>query len=1036
MPVRPSYIHHDGSALMHSPLRLQQAEMYGFFVQGELSRLQATVDANLNAVASGRMPLKALSPYVLLTFTRVGHASSLHPADQRKGWITEVDIVTWILVGEMSPAGKLEHVYLYPCHIFVDDTMALVNGRELFGYPKYLCEYEMPRAGAEALRCALSVKAFQSFSPETPLASHPLLEVDATGRSGNHPPFTRLVDLLDESFALLRTLPDLFDLDRAFWAEALSLLRRPRLEQIFLKQFPDSAGVKAVYQALVVAPSVIDRFHSGRRLDHDYVCTLHALDSFPLAKTLGLKPGPQDVILPFFLHFDFTVHPGVERVDNSSVPGEKIAILGGGLGSMTAAYYLTDSPGWENRYDITVYQLGWRLGGKGASGRNPELGQRIEEHGLHIWFGFYANAFKLIQQAYAHLNRPSGAPLATWRDAFKQHDHVAVAEEVDGQWRHWPVVFPSVPGDPGEGGEELPLKQMAVLMVGWIERWIAQLRQATRVCRQSAVADGNGPGWMGSITDEVMDRVGELGVDVTLEFGTLMALVRDEVPVARSLDGIRHQVIATTLRGIRRLLHLRYGKWSRRSDDVRRLLMTLDLSLTTMKGLFEDGVIARGFDVINDIDLRDWLRKHGADESLSVDSAPVRGVYDLVFAYEGGNPDKPNAEAGTLLRSMARIGLAYKGGIMFKMQAGMGDTLFTPLYQVLKQRGVKFKFFQRVDELVPEGDTIGAIRMTEQVKLASSQQSYDPLVMVKGLECWPSQPKLDQLDPGQAALLREHQVNLESSWSHWPRLYEERFGAPLPSTVLKRGVDFDKVVYGIPVASLPILCPRLLERSPALKATAEKVQSVATQAYQVWLDRDSSRLGWPAFPLGQAPVLTAFTNPFDTWAPLDSLVEREAWPEGHVPRGVSYFCSVFPVDAYPPESDTDFPARCAAKAKQGAIQHLEQHVHALWPAAGLAGAFPWSWVVDPQDGSGPARFDRQFWRANIDPSDRYVLSVVGSSRYRLATDASGFSNLFLTGDWIKTGLNVGCVEAAVMAGMQTSRAMSGHPARIQGEHDL
>jgi uncharacterized protein with NAD-binding domain and iron-sulfur cluster len=54
----------------------------------------------------------------------------------------------------------------------------------------------------------------------------------------------------------------------------------------------------------------------------------------------------------------------------------------------------------------------------------------------------------------------------------------------------------------------------------------------------------------------------------------------------------------------------------------------------------------------------------------------------------------------------------------------------------------------------------------------------------------------------------------------------------------------------------------------------------------------------------------------------------------------------------------------------------------------------------------------------------------------LRTDQSGFSNLFLTGDWIKTGINAGCVEAAVMAGMQTSRAISGYPAVIEGEADF
>jgi hypothetical protein len=108
----------------------------------------------------------------------------------------------------------------------------------------------------------------------------------------------------------------------------------------------------------------------------------------------------------------------------------------------------------------------------------------------------------------------------------------------------------------------------------------------------------------------------------------------------------------------------------------------------------------------------------------------------------------------------------------------------------------------------------------------------------------------------------------------------------------------------------------------------------------------------------------------------------------------------------------------------------------LWPAAGPAGAFPWQWLTDASEGTGAQRFNAQYWRANVDPSERYVMSVVGSTKYRLQTDQSGFDNLFLTGDWIKTGLNAGCVEAAVMAGMQTSRAMSGHPRMIDGETDF
>ena len=54
--------------------------------------------------------------------------------------------------------------------------------------------------------------------------------------------------------------------------------------------------------------------------------------------------------------------------------GGEVAILGGGAGSLTAAFELTATPELRERYDVTVYQLGWRLGGKGASGRREIAG--------------------------------------------------------------------------------------------------------------------------------------------------------------------------------------------------------------------------------------------------------------------------------------------------------------------------------------------------------------------------------------------------------------------------------------------------------------------------------------------------------------------------------------------------------------------------------------------------------------------------------------------------------------------------------------
>src|SRR5215470_8944824 len=104
----------------------------------------------------------------------------------------------------------------------------------------------------------------------------------------------------------------------------------------------------------------------------------------------------------------------------------EVAIIGGGCAGITTAFELT-RPEHKGKYHVTVYQLGWRLGGKGASGRGPA--DRIEEHGLHVWLGFYENAFRLLRECYFELNRdPKKCRFADWRDTFFSEPVIGVAD--------------------------------------------------------------------------------------------------------------------------------------------------------------------------------------------------------------------------------------------------------------------------------------------------------------------------------------------------------------------------------------------------------------------------------------------------------------------------------------------------------------------------------------------------------------------------------------------------------------------------------
>src|SRR5271166_6839474 len=116
-----------------------------------------------------------------------------------------------------------------------------------------------------------------------------------------------------------------------------------------------------------------------------------------------------------------------------------------------------------------------------------------------------------------------------------------------------------------------------------------------------------------------------------------------------------------------------------------------------MLGILRFGLLSdpRGFDAINDHDLREWMMLNGASEG-TVNAPFVRACYDVVMAYEGGDYRKARHAAGVALRGSLRFLFTYRGSIVWKMRAGMGDIVFAPFYEVLRRRGVSFRFFHRL----------------------------------------------------------------------------------------------------------------------------------------------------------------------------------------------------------------------------------------------------------------------------------------------------------------------------------------------------
>lgn len=686
-----------------------------------------------------------------------------------------------------------------------------------------------------------------------------------------------------------------------------------------------------------------------------------------------------------------------------TTPGKtKIAVLGGGAAAMAAVWGITSSPNWDKRYEITVYQMGWRLGGKCASGRDPNNHYRNYEHGLHILGGFYHNSLRVLRECYdAWKTFPNHI---AFDDALTPQNLVHVTDKVGGKWQTIACPFPFNDRDLGIGETELRPYEAARSLLGW-------------------AFGGGGP------AARTMHGL-ETALNSTLEeFRATLASIWSILPV-RDPIGIpdEHAEELTTLLD-KAIVHTKTGPLQAARSMSKSCVaeanfdywMMVQVGLVFARGIIADRLWYYGFDRINNEDSLDWMRRHGASEDVAT-TVYCRAGYDYAFAYENGdgtNWKNAKMAAGAGLRGTLRMMLTYHKAVFAHMNGGMGEIVFTPLYQVLKARGVSFRFFHRVEklELDPAGKSIAAVNGTVQAKVKAGAANYDPLAgytppVAKGKKAkerkyWPLHPHYDQLDRPTVPAAHAEDV-YECPWAKTDN--SEPFK-------LEKGKDFDIVVLGISAGALEPICADLAKNDERWRKMLAAQHVIQTISAQVWLAEDAARLGWPGGPT----VLTSFEQPYATWADMHHLIPYE---DDAGCKNLAYFCGTMPrVDG---PMDESYPARARAMVDGVTRDWINKHIHELWPQS----------VGRPGEGFKPALELDRYARANCLPSDGYVLSLPGSIDCRMRTDESGIANLLLAGDWTRNGADTGSFENAMMSGLQCSRAICGHPKRIVGESDF
>ncbi|MDR3417350.1 MAG: FAD-dependent oxidoreductase, partial [Nevskia sp.] len=677
-------------------------------------------------------------------------------------------------------------------------------------------------------------------------------------------------------------------------------------------------------------------------------------------------------------------------------PGRRVevTILGGGCAAMSTAFWLTSTEELRRRYKVTVYTQSWRLGGKGASGRDEN--NRIEEHGLHVMLGFYATVFRTMERCYDELaackeftalDKPA---FRSWHEALTPQTEFMLwlrwPPAPDQPLVPWPVSFPQ----PLVAAGEFPDPVGVVAAIGaWLRTASVGLQEALRPALLLA-------GW-------AAERIESLAAPAVALYSLLLQPLSDRFSELAHDIGQLHLQIERQLADLggmgAAIAHGVHAVEDGVRQDLYKLQLIQSCGLALARGLVEDVILGPGFDALNHLDFKDWLRSHGATPEAA--TCPlVMAFYDLAFAYPDGDSSRPEngrAAAGAALRLILRMLFGYSGAPAYKMRASMGETIFTPLYLVLKKRGVDFRFLSRVDKLSlsPDHSRIGSVTFRQSPELHAH---YDPLIDVtfddgSRWPCWPNQARAPRAAAGA----------------------EDPWGPPQgegPQLTLAIGKE-DKVVLAIPPAAAAHLTAELTRWTPGWREMLAGARSVATLSQQLWYEQTSAELG-------HRPVIaTGFADPLRSWGDMSQVLHAEPQVPGNVAvRSCHYLCGTYAPPAGEP-LPTPGPrpgylegqqAHAAAQAQQW----MQKWAAALWPG------------VAPERLLAPVHAYSQL---NLAHSEQYVLSLPGTIASRLAPGGSGCANLYLAGDWTRTSIDGSCAEAAFESGLQAAAAICGIPAR-------
>ena len=304
----PAYIERGGNLVAYQPFMQEQTHMRCFFLKGDRAKLQELCDQVFNRPSNGTLNFQPLGSTVLLSFAQIESIYSIHEDSPHPGSMSEIDVAFWVPMISQRDDGL--HLSWYVAYIFVDNPLAMATGREVYGFPKTIAQFQIPAEIDSGQSYWVETAALKRFQPPERMTTERIFEV-VPRQNGKARAFQTLEDMR-------HFLPMMMGEDKGLktqmslgWHHFQNMVSSRKSDVLFLRQLRDIQNpAVAAYQEVLEAPARVTDFHRGGWLPGSYEVNFQSNDTFPVAEELGLEMHGHPVQAAFWAEFDFVMDLG------------------------------------------------------------------------------------------------------------------------------------------------------------------------------------------------------------------------------------------------------------------------------------------------------------------------------------------------------------------------------------------------------------------------------------------------------------------------------------------------------------------------------------------------------------------------------------------------------------------------------------------------------------------------------------------------------------------------------------------------------